>query len=245
MKSVASSFQSVAVCLEHYGGTVLTDSSSHHCWFFPPDDYCMSELVDGSGKTQREEMKEREVKKRGNESSCDKSAETKSGIELRNTVTTTADTLVVQNDKLKFRSIPLQSHSLSTIHDINNKTGHTDVCKGTDDRVKENPRRNEADRWEGKTCGCGCVKLSELPSTCEWIPLGDNKCSIYTPDLIEKCLKEATKANIYESVAVDSECFPIVCDAFSTKLKAIETANDLASSLLRIAFSISEKMSSR
>ena len=39
MRNVATGFQRVAVCLEHHGGTVVSDSWSHHCWAFPPDNW--------------------------------------------------------------------------------------------------------------------------------------------------------------------------------------------------------------
>lgn len=38
---VAKVFSSVARSLEHHGGLVLTDSTLHHCWSFPPYDWCL------------------------------------------------------------------------------------------------------------------------------------------------------------------------------------------------------------
>ena len=53
-------------------------------------------------------------------------------------------------------------------------------------------------------------------------------------------MKESqVKGKYSERVKVD--CFPAVCDVFLPKLRAIESAHNLASSLLRISFSVSEK----
>ena len=43
MHSVARSFASVSASLEHYGGLFLTDTAFHHCWSFPPYQYCEQE----------------------------------------------------------------------------------------------------------------------------------------------------------------------------------------------------------
>lgn len=164
MKSVANSLHAVAASLEHYGGTVLTESSSHHCWFFPPE---------GTGYHPHERP------------APWKDMEGEGGEEL------------------------------------------------------------------AKTCGCGCVRLSDLPHDCEWSSLGDSRCSSLVPDSVRGhyLMRDAEfKADIGSrmkqcgtSLHHERAGFPLVCDAFLPKLKAIETANDLSSTLLRISMSISEK----
>ena len=135
-----------------------------------------------------------------------------------------------------------------------NRYSSRDILPGVGDRKREqqgleccvdedNVQGAESYFPFGKTCGCGCVRVLDLPSTCEWIPLGDDKCSIYVQDVIKQCLKRrCTKLqHTASSDVIKTQPFPCVCDAFFPKVKAIETANDLASTVLRIAFSISEK----
>ena len=112
-----------------------------------------------------------------------------------------------------------------------------EICDG------ESRRRERTWYMFDKTCGCGCVRLSDLPLSCEWVPLGDDKLSLHVPESMKEILRRATKESARSSFegTVEIKPFPCVCDAFLPKLKAIEMANDLSSTLLRIAFSISEK----
>lgn len=102
-----------------------------------------------------------------------------------------------------------------------------------------------------KTCSCGCVRLSDLPHDCEWSSLGDSRCLSLVPDSVRRHYSmrdEEFKGDVgprmkrhSTSTRHEREDFPLVCDAFLPKLKAIETANDLSSTILRISMSISEK----
>lgn len=102
-----------------------------------------------------------------------------------------------------------------------------------------------------KTCGCGCVKLSDLPHDCEWSSLGDSSCSSLVPGSVGQhyaMRDEEFKGEVGPrikrrgtSMHHERDGFPLVCDAFLPKLKAMETANDLSSTILRISMSISEK----
>lgn len=208
MKSVAKSLCAVAVSLEHYGGTVLSDSTSHHCWFFPPEDSVVP--VVGGGKRQRD----------------DKTSE--------NHFTAGQGGRVSSDQFIKNRP----SYQAS----IPQRLGKMEIT--TDEERGE--QREETFFGLEKTCGCGHLRLSDLPSTCEWTSLADAQCSTFVPDSIRQCLEGATK----ESDSVDrsspaaletKQSLACVCDAFLPKLKAIEMASDLASSLLRVAFSVSEK----
>ena len=105
----------------------------------------------------------------------------------------------------------------------------------------EDSRRNE-EVEEGvqlleKRCGCGRVKLSDLPPTCKWVPLGTDRCSIFVPDFLQECLQNDAQKTDSFSNAAGSRPFPLVCDPFLPKVRAIEIANDLASTILRISFS--------
>ena len=179
MKSVAVSFQSVAASLEHHGGTVLSDTFSHHCWFLPPHNWGSEDLRGRSpdGVTGRE----------GTECGC------------------------------------------------------------TDSERRVDGLRGRGDGFESvlvsdKTCGCGCVKLSDLPPTTKWIPLGADRLSLYPPDHAQWALERATSSgSLSGTAAVTDRQYPLVCDPFLPKLRAIETANDVASTILRISFSVSER----
>lgn len=108
-------------------------------------------------------------------------------------------------------------------------------------KFREDSRRNE-EVEEGvhlleKTCGCGRVKLSDLPPTCKWVPLGSDRCSIFVPDFLQECLQSDAQRTDSFSDAAGSKPFPLVCDPFLPKVRAIKIANDLASTILRISFS--------
>ena len=231
MRSVATSFRAVAKSLEHHRGTVLSDSFSHHCWFFPPEDY-LEPIV-------RNE-KHLTTEKRGYTGTsydcevggdCDK----KSGQFIE--------------DGLKFQvsSLPVDCREWVSSREGGDVSEGSGVCGGMtarDGKLRNNEHLKKRCVLE-KTCGCGCVRLSDLPSTCEWIPLGDDELSLYVPDSIKDYLmrltKESVERNGTQMEATETKPFPHVCDAFFPKFKAIEMVNDLASTLLRIAFSISEK----
>ena len=121
---------------------------------------------------------------------------------------------------------------------------------GEDTLTSEEEREEEEEVDEGvygsgKTCGCGCVKLSDLPRTVKWTPLGTDKSSIFVPDFVQQCLLEKKPSAPKESVRPQTSgkfvasrpVFPLVCDPLLPKVRAIETASDLASTLLRISFS--------
>ena len=48
VKEVVSVFSRLASSLEHHGGLVLTESVFHHCWSFPPYDWCLDMPEDSS-----------------------------------------------------------------------------------------------------------------------------------------------------------------------------------------------------
>ena len=208
IKSVARSLQSVSVCLEHHGGTVLSDSSSHHCWFFPPEDTSLQPAAGEGGPTR----------------SDGRWSDTGSVKDKRESV---RGGCVGPKDR-----IPHQAASLTRPVSSSEGSG---LCSTV---------YNE--RWRSlKTCGCGCVRLLDLPPTCKWIPLRDDRLSMYVPDSIKQCLKRPSTEDSSSGQTCGSSKeklpFPCVCDAFLPKLRAIETAGDLSSTVLRIAFSISEK----
>ena len=178
MKSVSVCFQRVAVSLEHNGGTVVSDSASHHCWFFPPHGWSSVGLE--KMETERERV--------GN--GC-------SGVV----------------DKGVWKCV---------------------------DKKTDGEEMVESVRVSDKTCGCGCMKLSDLPLTTKWVPLGTDNCSSFVPDSVQLALRKCHSLGVTEC-AIESRHYPLVCDPFLPKLRAIETANDLASSILRISFSVSEK----
>lgn len=228
MKSVAISFRAIAAGLEHHGGTVLTDSSSHHCWFFPPECHTATQIV--GNRYHRDDKSHHSAR-------C-------VGVGARNVSSSSSRT--VKNSISSKTSAPLRLDKKQLDNDNGEEcSGCSGVCGGETGgelRKEEEQLRREESRFASEnTCGCGCVRLSDLPSTCEWISLGDNKCSTFVPDSIKHCLKSATMNSIQTRNSVETKSFPCVCDAFLPKLKAIEMANDLATTVLRIAFSISEK----
>ena len=105
---------------------------------------------------------------------------------------------------------------------------------------------------EEETCGCGVLKLSDLPSNCKWNVLGNNEGCSFVPDSIRHYLKRATGscASAREKKERDTEIagvpqtsshlFPLVCDPFLPKLRAVETASDLASTILRTSMCITD-----
>ena len=195
VESVASGLQSVAASLEHYGGAVATDSSSHHCWFFPPGgDWleCSEEEWRGEGDGGGGGGGEGGWGGRGG------------GV------------------------------------------GGGGGKEGGGGGGGGGGRRNVSGRQ--KTCGCGCVKLADLPQNCAWSPLGSIGHASFVPDLIQRFAAAALggvsmatgdQANVPEHGWRDS-C-PVVCDFFLPKLRAIEATNDLSSTILRVAVSISDK----
>ena len=200
MRNAANSFAVLASSLEHFGGLSVTDSVYHHCWSFPPHDYCEAVFAD----------------------------------------------------------------------DVNGKSG--DFPAG----------------FEGKTCCCGAVKLSDLQArcSCKWQTLTRHGFSPI-PEAIQGLLSKAqshdgltcetgsnasnggvhgstsspVEANFHGNslsksrtsqspgeVADDGDAdaanlgIPDVCEAFLPKLKAVELAGDLVCTVLRIAYVVSERM---
>ena len=233
MRSVATSFREVAKSLEHHGGTVLSDSSYHHCWFFAPED-CMEPLV-GHEKHMTTEK-------------TDYSSMTKDNGDRGDNGTISGQ---FAENRHNFQVSPLPvccGEQVSSTERGKVSEGTSECGEMTGSRSKlrneELPRRKEKWCVSEKACGCGCVRLSDLPSACEWIPLGDDKLSLYVSESIKECLKRAVDESAERdgaqrrSEGTEINPFPCVCDAFWPKLKAIEMANDLSSTLLRIAFSI-------
>lgn len=209
MKSVAKSLCAVAASLEHYGGTVLSDSQFHHCWFFPPED-CVVPVTQQRDDKMSENH--RTARSQGGRVSSDQ---------------------FIENSPCYEASIPWRLGKMEMT---------TDEERGGGEQEKQLQREETLFGLE-KTCGCGHLRLSDLPSMCEWASLADAQCSTFVPDSIRQCLERATKENdsIDTSSAAAKQSSAFVCDAFLPKLKAIEMASDLASSLLRVAFSVSEK----
>ena len=222
MRSVAASFQRVAVCLEHWGGTVLSDSSSHHCWFFPPGNWT-SPGGCGEGEVQRERTKD----------TCRFSV----GSERKGE----SSSVLVGNSFSEHGE--KQSHPVPADNSQENKHLPSRFSGlGTGDAGwKDGGTREEVVCPSEKTCGCGCVKLSDLPPSNQWIPLGAERCSVSLLESVQLALERARPEVASSAKDAASTPFPSVCDPFLPKLRAMETASDLASTILRISFSVSEK----
>ena len=238
MRSVASSLQAVALSLEHHRGTVLTDSSSHHCWSFPPENWGHTPLVTN--------MEQRRQDATGKENFCH--AVMKQAVSERLEVSGSGMTCGSGAPTVcSTQPVPLTPGGKRS---SDNRRGR---CSENSDVCGEEPKgeyltteRQGEERLLAleKTCGCGRVRLTDLPPESEWSPLGDSECSTYVADSIKLYVKRAAEIRTdlaQTKTASEASSFPLVCDAFLPKLKAIETANDVASTLLRIALSISEK----
>lgn len=100
----------------------------------------------------------------------------------------------------------------------------------------EGMSRDQQDRMLAvKTCICGSVALTELPSGCEWRCLQPVEM---VPDVVTEA---AGRVALLPAVGRDdgtNGCHVAVVDLCFIKMKAVELAGDLASSILRIAYAL-------
>ena len=217
MRNVATGFQRVAVCLEHHGGTVVSDSWSHHCWAFPPDNW-----VHPGGGGESKTVGDRVMRNR-----CHFPAggsKISAGITARDSVS---------GGKGQCAPADKKQERASRYSDSERVEG---TLRGEESKERvfhkeDTLEVDEGDFQSGKTCGCGCVKLSDLPPTAKWIPLGADNCSVFIPDFVRQRLENTPRDSV-----LSRPVFPLVCDPFLPKVRAIEAANDLASTVLRISF---------
>lgn len=85
-----------------------------------------------------------------------------------------------------------------------------------------------------KTCCCGAVVLSELPPGCQWRCLQPGEI---VPDSLIETARRVRSAPMVDGSKVHNRC-PSAIDLCFIKMKAVELAGELASSILRIAFMI-------
>jgi hypothetical protein len=216
MRNVATGFQRVAVCLEHHGGTVVSDSWSHHCWTFPPDNWGHPGGGGRESKTVGDVTRNRcPFPARGSKISA--------GVTARDSVSGGKGQCAPADKKQQRASRYSDSERLDAT--LRGGEGSKETVFHEEDTLEV----DEGALRSGKTCGCGCVKLSDLPPTSKWIPLGADNCSVFIPDFVQQqCLEDTP--------VLSRPVFPLVCDPFLPKVRAIEVANDLASTVLRISF---------
>lgn len=206
MHSVARSFASVSACLEHYGGLLLTDTAFHHCWSFPPYQYCEQE--ERSGLCGKLETKESVLKQNlfdGKTCCC-------GAVRLRDLPAGATWQTLLRDE---FVAIP------EMITKLLDSRGHiSDNLPGVHDRGMK------ADTMLTPDTQCASA-------------------ASYSKD------KDLSSAAVHSNAqhsgveAVGREIglrTPSLCDPFLPKLKAVELANDLSCSILRIAYALTENM---
>ncbi|CAI8055913.1 hypothetical protein GBAR_LOCUS30478, partial [Geodia barretti] len=203
MRNVATGFQRVAVCLEHHGGTVVSDPWSHHCWAFPPDNW-----VHPGGGGESKTVGDCVMRNR-----CHFPAggsKISAGITARDSVS---------GGKGQCAPADKKQERASRYSDSERVDG---TLRGEESKERvfhkeDTLEIDERDFQSVKTCGCGCVKLSDLPPTAKWIPLGADNCSVFIPDFVRQRLENTPRDSV-----LSRPVFPLVCDPFLPKVRAIE-----------------------
>lgn len=207
MQSVARSFALVSASLEHYGGLPLTDTALHHCWSFPPYQYCEEEgSSDLCGKL---ETKESSVLKQNlfDEKTCCCGA-----VRLKDLPPSATWQTLLRDE---FAAIP------EMITKLLDSRGHI---------------------------GDNLPSLHDCGMKADTILAPDTQCasgSNYSKDklLSSAAIHSNTHHSSVEAVGRGIGLrTPSVCDPFLPKLKAVELANDLSCSILRIAYALIENM---
>ena len=184
----------------------LTDSSSHHCWSFPPYDYCTPLSLQV-------------------ESSLDR------GVPFIQPCTLTPTTQSSERDKRTHAQRPSDTQSLHDQHTFSTEANHQ--CFSD----------SQLTAFSDKTCRCGVMSIRNLPPSTKWTSTISND-SISVPDSLCDMLRSVTQGHDCTEgggPGVEFKDSAGVLDFGLAKVQAIETAGDLASTVLQIAYSLTDK----
>ena len=202
MRSIAEAFAAVASSLEHYNGLTLTDTTFHHCWSFPPYEYCEAVYTSKCGDSELPLQVVTPVKN----CCCGavKLSDLPAGCEWKN----------------------LHKGNLSAIPEaITGLIRSTKSLQLQDDDSNEAPTENIASR---SSC-----KYSQGDRSTLVEPGEGSKMNEQLPQVVQASDAEGTGQAL-------NSTWPSVCDPFLPKLRAVELVNDLACTVLRIAYALTE-----